>query len=178
MVRGSNKAVGRLEQDWGDVMRCMACGGTMRVVALEPCDAFKIGGFAYKTWECGSCQETERRLFFSRMIGRAAVPAEPTRSASPTDRPPARSETASEALLRRSKLNSFIRHLPPSAHSHISADGSAASALNSDVSIGRRSFNQGLASGRRPTRLRLAGVNPNSTASRMIVSKCLDAIET
>ena len=48
----------------------------MRVVALERCDSFKIDGFAYKMWECGSCKELERRLVFNRLIGPAAKPAQ------------------------------------------------------------------------------------------------------
>jgi hypothetical protein len=80
----------------------------MSVVALERCDTFGVDGFAYKTWQCGSCNELERRLVFNRLIGPAVSRAARQEPGPHTVR---QRQSASRALVWRSKLN-FLRRLP------------------------------------------------------------------
>jgi hypothetical protein len=47
-------------------MLCISCGTEMRLVRVEPDDTMMVTGFEYQTFECPSCQETERRLTFTR----------------------------------------------------------------------------------------------------------------
>jgi hypothetical protein len=44
----------------------MSCGAKMRLVRVEPAETMMVIGFEYRTFECSSCQEVERRLIFTR----------------------------------------------------------------------------------------------------------------
>jgi hypothetical protein len=61
-------------------MRCMLCGTEMHLVATDPAEAEMGPGFNYQTFECGSCQDIERRLTFAREPKLRSVPL-------PTQRP-------------------------------------------------------------------------------------------
>lgn len=47
-------------------MLCISCGSEMRLVRVQPDDTMMVKGYEYQTFECPSCQETERRLTFTR----------------------------------------------------------------------------------------------------------------
>jgi hypothetical protein len=47
-------------------MLCISCGTEMRLVRVQPDDTMMVTGYEYQTFECPSCQETERRLTFTR----------------------------------------------------------------------------------------------------------------
>jgi hypothetical protein len=57
---------------------CILCGAGMRLMRVEPAETM-ITGLEYRTFECSSCQDIERRLTFTR-----TVPAVTTSSASLT----------------------------------------------------------------------------------------------
>lgn len=47
-------------------MLCISCGTEMRLVRVQPDDTMMVTGYEHQTFECPSCQETERRLTFRR----------------------------------------------------------------------------------------------------------------
>ena len=47
-------------------MRCMACGGEMRLIGIVPDEAMAVAGFERHTLKCGRCRDTEQRLVFNR----------------------------------------------------------------------------------------------------------------
>src|SRR5712692_1870303 len=47
-------------------MRCMACGGNMRLVRVVPDHGMAVPGFKTQTLKCPGCQDTEQRLVFDR----------------------------------------------------------------------------------------------------------------
>jgi hypothetical protein len=48
------------------MMRCMVCGGEMRVVGIVPDETISVGGFERHTLRCADCRDTEQRLVFNR----------------------------------------------------------------------------------------------------------------
>jgi hypothetical protein len=54
-------------------MQCFVCGGEMRVVTVEPHHAIDMHGFEYRTFQCVSCGDTERRLAFDATQPPAAI---------------------------------------------------------------------------------------------------------
>jgi predicted transcriptional regulator len=47
-------------------MRCMVCGGEMRLVQTVPDETMTVPGFEHHTLNCPSCHDEERRLVFIR----------------------------------------------------------------------------------------------------------------
>jgi len=47
-------------------MRCMACGGEMTLTNAVQDDTMAVPGFEYHTFTCSECQDTERRLVFTK----------------------------------------------------------------------------------------------------------------
>jgi hypothetical protein len=47
-------------------MLCISCGTEMRLVLVQPDNTMMVTGYEYQTFECPSCQDTERRLTFTR----------------------------------------------------------------------------------------------------------------
>jgi eukaryotic-like serine/threonine-protein kinase len=47
-------------------MRCMACGGEMRLIAVEPDRELETPGYEHHSYKCADCGEEETRLAFSR----------------------------------------------------------------------------------------------------------------
>jgi hypothetical protein len=45
-------------------MKCFVCGSDMRLTMVEPHDAVARPGFEYRTFQCESCGDTERRFVF------------------------------------------------------------------------------------------------------------------
>jgi hypothetical protein len=48
-------------------MKCAVCGGEMRLIKIEkiePHDEAAERGFAYRTFRCETCSDTERRFVF------------------------------------------------------------------------------------------------------------------
>jgi hypothetical protein len=45
-------------------MKCFVCGDEMRLTAVEPHHAVTMRGFEYRTFQCESCGDTERRFVF------------------------------------------------------------------------------------------------------------------
>jgi hypothetical protein len=45
-------------------MKCVLCGGEMRLIKIEPHDEAVVRGFAYRTFRCETCGDTERRFVF------------------------------------------------------------------------------------------------------------------
>jgi hypothetical protein len=45
-------------------MKCFVCGNDMRLTMVEPHDAVARPGFEYRTFQCESCGDTERRFVF------------------------------------------------------------------------------------------------------------------
>jgi hypothetical protein len=45
-------------------MKCFVCGDEMRLTAIEPHHEVTMHGFEYRTFQCGSCGDTERRFVF------------------------------------------------------------------------------------------------------------------
>jgi hypothetical protein len=45
-------------------MKCLLCGGKMRLIKIEPHDHAVVRGFAHRTFRCENCSETERRFVF------------------------------------------------------------------------------------------------------------------
>jgi hypothetical protein len=68
-------------------MLCISCGTEMRLVRVQPDDTMMVTGFEYQTFECLSCQETERRLTFTREPTPQPGPPAPIEQAAPV--PPA-----------------------------------------------------------------------------------------
>ncbi len=68
-------------------MLCISCGTEMRLVRVEPDDTMMVTGYEHQTFECPSCQETERRLTFTREP--TPQPGEPTPSDQAAPVPPA-----------------------------------------------------------------------------------------
>jgi hypothetical protein len=56
-------------------MRCISCGGEMRLVLVERDDTMMVPGYEHQTVRCSGCNEVERRLVFSGESG--SRPAEP-----------------------------------------------------------------------------------------------------
>jgi hypothetical protein len=55
-------------------MLCMLCGIEMDFVGAEPGEAVLGPGFQYRTFQCKSCEDVERRLTFVRRAASAAAP--------------------------------------------------------------------------------------------------------
>ncbi len=53
-------------------MRCLGCGVEMRLVRVVPDGTAAISGYAYHTFECPGCNDTETRLLFGRSPDEAA----------------------------------------------------------------------------------------------------------
>jgi hypothetical protein len=47
-------------------MRCMACGSEMILMNAVPDDTLEVPGFEHHTFTCSECQDTERRLLFTK----------------------------------------------------------------------------------------------------------------
>jgi hypothetical protein len=62
-------------------MRCMACGAEMILMNVVQDDTMAIPGFEHHTFMCSACQDTERRLFFSRREPEAETEPSPTQPA-------------------------------------------------------------------------------------------------
>ena len=45
-------------------MKCSVCGSEMRLTLVEPRDEVARPGFEYRTFQCESCGDTERRFVF------------------------------------------------------------------------------------------------------------------
>jgi hypothetical protein len=45
-------------------MKCVVCGDEMRLTAVEPHHEVAMPGFEYRTFQCESCGDTERRFVF------------------------------------------------------------------------------------------------------------------
>jgi hypothetical protein len=45
-------------------MKCFLCGGDMRLKMAEPHGELTRSGFEYRTFQCESCGDTERRFVF------------------------------------------------------------------------------------------------------------------
>src|SRR5262245_25643603 len=75
-------------------MHCMACGGGMRLVRVEPDRAMPVG-YERHTFKCAECQDTEQRLVFNR-----PAKAEPFRDAPPLAVEPEVDLKEGAALLR------------------------------------------------------------------------------
>ena len=58
-------------------MQCFVCGGEMRVVTVEPHHAINMQGFEYRTLQCVSCGDTERRLAFEGKRPQPPISASP-----------------------------------------------------------------------------------------------------
>jgi hypothetical protein len=52
-------------------MQCFLCDSEMSVVMVEPCRSLDMHIFDYRTFRCGSCGDTEKRL------GLPSKPSEP-----------------------------------------------------------------------------------------------------
>src|SRR4051812_18635751 len=47
-------------------MRCLSCGGDMRLIALAEDQGLAVPGYIHHTFECPACNERETRLLFTR----------------------------------------------------------------------------------------------------------------
>jgi len=57
---GSSLGVG-----WEELaMKCFVCGEEMRLTLVEPHDQVTMRGFEYRTFQCESCGDKERRFVF------------------------------------------------------------------------------------------------------------------
>jgi hypothetical protein len=65
-------------------MRCMACGAEMILVNVVQDDTMAVSGFEHHTFMCSACQDTERRLVFSRGEPEAETEPSPAQPAQPT----------------------------------------------------------------------------------------------
>jgi hypothetical protein len=45
-------------------MKCFVCGSEMRLTMVEPHDEVTRPGFEFRTFQCQSCGDTERRFVF------------------------------------------------------------------------------------------------------------------
>ena len=45
-------------------MKCLVCGSEMRLTKIEPQDEAVVRGFAYRTFKCETCSQTETRFVF------------------------------------------------------------------------------------------------------------------
>jgi hypothetical protein len=45
-------------------MKCFVCGDEMRLTGVEPHPEDTTHGFEYRTFQCGTCGDTERRFVF------------------------------------------------------------------------------------------------------------------
>ena len=89
-------------------MRCMACGAEMRVVEVVPDETTMVPGYERHTLQCTGCNDTERRLVFSReKTPVESVPpptqAEAPQSAPQTERAPAQSAWARALAMFRGR---------------------------------------------------------------------------
>ena len=55
-------------------MKCLACGGEMRVVMVEPHDSVGMRAFEYQTLQCKDCADIERRFAFDPRATHLPVP--------------------------------------------------------------------------------------------------------
>jgi hypothetical protein len=69
-------------QTWGGVrtMRCLSCGGEMRLIGVADDRELLVPGYLHHTFECAACNETETRLLFTRERPVPVAPA-PVREA-------------------------------------------------------------------------------------------------
>src|SRR5215813_6326276 len=70
-------------------MRCIGCGGGMRLVKAVADCTMMVSGYEHQTLECRGCHAVERRMVFGRTIGPLTV--EPM--GLPSEPPPAAIET-------------------------------------------------------------------------------------
>ena len=50
-------------------MRCIGCGGEMRLVKAVADCTMMVSGYEHQTLECEGCHAVERRMVFGRTIG-------------------------------------------------------------------------------------------------------------
>ncbi len=67
-------------------MRCLGCDAEMRLVRVDRDHTQPVSGYAYHTFECPGCHDTETRLLFDRSP--AEVTPEPSRSTAAEAPPP------------------------------------------------------------------------------------------
>src|SRR5438046_1751628 len=64
-------------------MRCIACGGEMILMNAVPDDTMEVPSFEHHTFTCSECQDTERRLVFTKHSHEGDTEPTPVQAAPP-----------------------------------------------------------------------------------------------
>ena len=64
-------------------MRCMACGGEMILMNVVQDDTLAVPGFEHHTFTCSECEDTERRLVFTKHSREGDIEPTPVQAAPP-----------------------------------------------------------------------------------------------
>ena len=64
-------------------MRCMACGGEMILMNVVQDDTMAVPGFEHHTFTCSDCEDTERRLVFTKPSRESDTEPSPVQAAQP-----------------------------------------------------------------------------------------------